>query len=93
MADTMPNIKDVLDKTGLSNYEMAYLCEVTPPVVYNWVKGGTAHKLRMPKLIRLVSTLLAVADAGDLPLPDGGSNKERVAKIKVLLLKQLQKTS
>lgn len=93
MADTMPDIKDVLDKTGMSNYEMAALCGVTPPVIYSWVKGGAAHKLRLPKLNKLVSTLLAIADEGALPLSDGGRSEDRVLKIKGLLLKQLQKTS
>jgi len=88
----MPDIKSALEKTGVRATEFAKLVGVTPVMVYRWMNGAGAHKLRIARINKLVTPLLALADSRDLPLDDNIQGKKRLEKIKSLVVNKLQKT-
>jgi len=88
----MPDVKSVLEKTGVRATEFAKIIGVTPVMVYRWMDGAVAHQLRIDRLNKLIKPLLALADERALPLSDKLRGKKRLETIKSLIVKQLQKT-
>jgi len=83
------NIKKILDRSGVSVTEFAMLVGVSRNMAYKWLKGSSPHPLRLPKVEKVLATLDAAANSGELPLEEVGI--PRIKRIQTIVLANLKR--
>ena len=61
----------LLDKSGITQAELAWLSKVSRVTAGKWARGSGVHSLLEARVRKLSAALGAAIDANDLPLPSG----------------------
>lgn len=85
------DIISLMHSAGLQAEEMASLCEVTKPTIYNWGKGKPPRSRAVFARAQKVCGLIARGiELGQLPIPSDVDRLKRLEKIRNLLLNILR---
>ena len=61
-------LSNLLIRTKVTHSDLARLVDVSRVTVYNWLTGGTPHRLIASKLTAVLAALEAAEAAGQLPV-------------------------
>lgn len=88
------HMRYVLRMAGLSAEDLGRLCGVSRVAAYAWLNGGEIHPLRASRVIAIMQSIEAAANARDLPVDrkrGDWRNKDTLDRIKSIVIKHLQR--
>lgn len=83
-------LASLLATAKVTNSDFARLVGVSRVTVYNWLKGGSAHRLVVHKLRKITEAIEDATKAGALPITERGQ-KKRAEMLKLIVVKHLRR--